>query len=222
VSNDGKSPELDSKSSENEHSASESESNPVKEMFLLAALYLPLGFFMWFFAASLLMLPARMVSQFVLTLFHGSVFERIFQDDFYFEIQTSVQLPNTEGGVPLLTWDVNPMLYAWGMALLFGLIMATPLKVTQRLGQMLIGFTAVTLVTVWGVYWEVWKDMAFRWSEQFPVEVAPLMDATALNPTVIALFYQLGYLMFPAVVPMACWILMNRKFIEKDVVRHKL
>jgi len=202
---------------------SDASGNPVKEMFLLAALYMPMGFFLWFFAASLLMLPARMISQFVLTTVHGSVFERIFQADFYFEIQTSIEVPNPEGNQPLLlTWDVNPMLYAWGMALLFGLIMATPMSIKRRLIQMVIGYSTVTLVTIWGVYWEIWKDMAFRWSQQFPTQVAPLVDAVAYGPTMIALCYQLGYLMLPAVVPIATWILMNRRFIETQVVRHKL
>ncbi|AKS40863.1 exosortase H-associated membrane protein [Wenzhouxiangella marina] len=200
---------------------SSSGSNPVREMFLLAALYLPLGFFLWFFAASLLMLPARLVSQFLLGLLHADIFERIFQADFYFEIQTAIAVPNPEGGEALLlTWDVNPMIYAWGMALLFGLTMATPMTVKRRLLQMLIGFSVVTLVTVWGVYWEVWKDLAFMWSQQFPAQVVPLVEASVYTPTMIALFYQLGYLMFPAVVPLATWILLNRRFIETEVVRH--
>ena len=202
----------------------EAAGNPVKEMFLLAALYMPMGFFLWFFAASLLMLPARILSQFVLTTLHGDIFERIFQSDFYFGIQTSIRLSNPEadGEDLLLTWDVNPMIYAWGMALLFGLIMATPMSVKRRLMQMAIGYATVSLVTMWGVYWEIWKDMAFRWSQQFPAQVAPLVDAATYTPTMIALFYQLGYLMLPAVVPIATWILMNRHFIESKVVRYKL
>jgi len=100
--------------------------------------------------------------------------------------------------------------------------MATPMSIKRRLIQMVIGYSTVTLVTIWGVYWEIWKDMAFRWSQQFPTQVAPLVDAVAYGPTMIALCYQLGYLMLPAVVPIATWILMNRRFIETQVVRHKL
>jgi len=197
----------------------EKKGNPIKEMFLLAALYMPLGFFLWFFAASLLMLPTRLAAQALLDLLHGDVFQRIFQADFYFEIHTSILVPNPDGGEDLLlTWDVNPMLYAWGMALLFGLIMATPLRAGQRVMQLLIGFLMVSLVTLWGVYWEVWRDLAFL----FGPEARAVVDGSALTPTMIALFYQLGYLMFPAVVPIATWILMNRAFIEKHVIRYKV
>ncbi len=37
----------------------------------------------------------------------------------------------------------------------------------------------------------------------------------------IALFYQLGYLMLPAVIPVATWILLNRAFIEAHVIRNR-
>lgn len=192
-------------------------SNPVKEMFLLAALYLPLGFFLWFFAASILMLPARLLSEALLTGLFPDIFRHFFQNDFLFEIQSSVQVPNPESGEMMpLTWEVNPMIYAWGMALLFGLIMATPLTATRRVVQMLIGYGVVTVVTVWGVFWEAWRDLAFL----FGPEVGAVIEETSLTPTVIALCYQLGYLMLPAVVPIAAWILMNRHFIETEVRRH--
>ncbi|MEM7054720.1 MAG: hypothetical protein AAF446_09255, partial [Pseudomonadota bacterium] len=49
--------------------------DPIKEMFLLAALYLPMGFFLWFFFASALMyLPAR-VTEFIMTTIAADVFE---------------------------------------------------------------------------------------------------------------------------------------------------
>lgn len=202
----------------NDRKSESDQGNPVKEMFLLAALYLPMGFFLWFFAASLLMLPAGLIVEQLLILLYPDVFQQIFQADFMFEIQTAIEVPNPEGGEDLLlTWDVNPMIYAWGMALLFGLIMATPMQARWRLVQMLIGFSLVSLVTVWGVFWEVWRDLAFL----FGPEVRAVVDATAFSPTVIALCYQLGYLMFPAVIPLATWILMNRSFIENEVVRHR-
>jgi len=192
--------------------------NPVKEMFLLAALYLPLGFFLWFFAASILMLPTRLLSEAILTGLYPDIFLDFFQADFKFEIQSSIRVPNPETGEMIpLTWVVNPMIYAWGMALLFGLIMATPLSAARRLVQLLIGFVVVTLVTTWGVFWESWRDLAFL----FGPDVGAVVDDVALTPTIIALFYQLGYLMFPAVVPIATWILMNRRFIETEVRRQQ-
>lgn len=204
---------------EAEHEPGEaSGGNPVKEMFLLAALYLPLGFFLWFFFGSALMFPVARLSELVLTGLFPQLFEQVVQLDFRLEIQTLVTMERqVEGRTALLNLDINPMLYAWGMALLFGLIMATPLSATRRIMQMLAGFALVTLVTVWGVFWEAWTDMAFRMGS----EAAAAVQASAMPPNVIALCYQLGYLMFPAVIPVAAWILMNRPFIENHVLKQR-
>jgi hypothetical protein len=194
------------------------EGNPVKEMFLLAALYLPMGFFLWFFAASLLVVPARLLTELLLLGGFSEVFSQLFQDGFVFELQSSIRVTNPDTGQLMpLTWVVNPMIYAWGMALLFGLIMATPLSVLERLKQMAIGYGVISLVTTWGVFWEAWRDLAFL----FGPDVGSVINDVALTPTMIALCYQLGYLMFPAVIPVATWILMNRNFIDREVRRHR-
>ncbi|WP_376697013.1 exosortase H-associated membrane protein [Wenzhouxiangella sp. EGI_FJ10305] len=191
-----------------------SSGNPIKEMFLLAALYLPLGFFLWFFMASGLMFPTSRLVEWLLTGFYPDVFERVVQLGFRFEVQTAVILPQqVEGRTAALNLDINPMIYAWGLALLFGLVMATPMRGLRRLLQLIVGFVIVTLVTSWGVFWEVWRDMAFLMGP----EAATAVQSSNLSATAIALCYQLGYLMFPGVIPIAAWILMNRPFIEQLV-----
>lgn len=192
----------------------ETSKNPVKEMFILAALYLPLGFFLWFFMASGLMFPTSRLVEMLFTGFYPDLFERVVQLGFHFEVQTSVILPRqVEGRTAALNLEINPMIYAWGLALLFGLTMATPTRGLRRLVQLIVGFVVVTLVTTWGVFWEVWRDMAFLMGPQ----AAAAVQSTNLSATAIALCYQLGYLMFPGVIPIAAWILMNRPFIEQLV-----
>lgn len=188
--------------------------NPVREMFILAALYLPLGFFLWFFMASGLMFPASRLVEWLLTGLYPDIFEQVVQLGFRFEVQTAVILPQqVDGRTAALNLDINPLIYAWGLALLFGLTMATPTRGMRRLVQILIGFAVVTLVTTWGVFWEVWRDMAFLMGPQ----AAAAVQSTSLSATAIALCYQLGFLMFPGVIPIAAWILMNRPFIEQLV-----
>ncbi|SRR6056297_2146353 len=192
--------------------------NPVKDMFVLAALYLPMGFFLWFwFGSALMWLPAR-IADLALSGLFPSMFDGVVQLGMRLEIQTSIQMTRTvEGRVALLNTDINPMIYAWGMALLFGLIMATPMSVRRRLGQMVISYLVVSLVTAWGVFWESWTNLAFRLGPDSAAAVA----GSGLPPTMIALFYQLGYLMLPAVVPLATWILMNRPFLETVAFRRR-
>ena len=192
--------------------------NPVKAMFVLALLYLPLGFFLWFFASSLLMFPAGRLAEWLLTGLFPEVFDALIQLNFQFEIQTSIGLSQqVEGRAVALDLMINPMIYAWGMALLFGLIMATSLSVLQRVVQLLISFVVMTVVTVWGVFWETLTNLAFRSGP----EAAQAAAGLGLSMDLIALCYQLGYLMLPAVVPVACWILMNRDFVERHVLRRR-
>ncbi len=201
-----------------EEASRREKTSAIKEMFLLALLYLPLGFFLWFFAAALLMLPTRLIVEALLTGLFPELFAQVFQDGFIFEMQSPIQVRNPEDGRMMpLTWAINPMIYAWGMALLFGLIMATPLSIKRRLLQMAIGFAVVTVVAAWGSFWEAWRDLAFL----FGPEVGAAVREQGISLNVIALCYQLGYLMFPAVIPVATWILMNRDFIEREVLRHR-
>jgi len=193
--------------------------DPVKEMFLLALLYLPLGFFLWFLAASALMFPTARLADWLLTTLFSDVFEQVVQLGFQLEVQTLVVMERlVEGRQVAVNLFINPMIYAWGMAVLFGLTMATPLSVRQRLAQLAVGFVVVTLVTTWGVFWESLTDLAFRSGP----EAAAAARGLGLNMNLIALFYQMGYLMFPAVIPVATWILLNRRFIEKDVLKGRL
>jgi len=188
----------------------------VREMFVLAALYLPLGFFLWFtFAGALMWLPAR-IAELALTGLHPELFERVVQLGFELEVQTLIRMERmVEGQVALLNNDVNPMIYAWGMALLFGLTLATPMAGKRRVAQLLWGYLAVSLVTAWGVYWQTWTDLTFRLGP----DAAAAASIAGLSPTLIALCYQLGYLMLPAVVPVVAWILMNRPFLERLAFR---
>lgn len=185
--------------------------NPVREMFILAALYLPLGFFLWFsFASALMWLPGRAVDG-LLTGLYPAIFEDVVQFGKSYEVQTRIQIEQlVQGRVALITMDMNPKIFAWGMALIFGLVMATPLSGRRRFLQLLIGYALLTVVTAWGVFWNVWVNLAFGAGP----EGAAAVQSVGLSPTAIALCYQLGYLMLPAITPVAAWILMNRAFLE--------
>ncbi|QKK01705.1 MAG: hypothetical protein HND55_02955 [Pseudomonadota bacterium] len=192
--------------------------NPIKEMFLLAALYLPLGFFLWFFMASALMFPVGRLAELALVGFYPDLFEQIVQLGFQFEIQTRIIMTQqVEGQTAALNLVINPMIYAWGMALVFGLVMATPLSGRQRLFQIVVGIAVLVPVAAWGVFWEAWRDLAFLMG----AEAAAAVRSSGLSPSVIALCYQLGFLVLPGVVPIAAWILMNRAFIEQQVIRQR-
>ena len=76
--------------------------------------------------------------------------------------------------------------------------------------QMLFAFAVIWIAQALGVIAESLKIVAFD-------SGAAGADAAArigLQPNAIALAYQFGYLIPPAVVPVALWIGLNRDFIE--------
>src|SRR5690625_4980188 len=136
--------------------------NPVRDLMVVAALYFPLGFFFWYVFASAFMTPAPMLTLAVLTGLFRDLFEKIVQLRFQFEVQTRIVMPQeVEGQKALLTLDINPLIYAWGLPLLFGLIMAAPQRTRWRIVQLAISLVVVSLITSWRALLKIWHILAF-------------------------------------------------------------
>lgn len=105
---------------------------------------------------------------------------------------------------------VNSMIYGYGLALIWGLVLATPLRARQRWMQMALGWLAIAFVQAFGVVTGALANaLQFLGSDS--------LRANGLNPELVAGLYQFGYLILPAVVPVVLWMLMNRRFIESLV-----
>jgi len=78
---------------------------------------------------------------------------------------------------------------------------------------LLIGYVAITLVQVWGVVFQSLKMLAFNFGEQSHVFV----QQAGVSDDAIALGYQLGTLILPALIPIFVWVLTNRPLVEQFV-----
>lgn len=112
------------------------------------------------------------------------------------------------GAEPLAS--VNSMIYGYGLALIWGLVLATPLKARQRWLQMAAGWGVIALVQAFGV-------VTGALSSALQFLGADSLRAQGIHPELVAGLYQFGYLILPAVVPVVLWLLMNRRFIESLV-----
>jgi hypothetical protein len=127
------------------------------------------------------------------------------------EVETRLQTAAAPGErVGVLVLSVNPLIYAWCIALYAGLVMATPLDVGPRLRQLAIGIPVLWLTSTWGAVFDVVKLLAF---DAGPLGGAAIARA-GLGLDAVALGYQFGYLILPAVTPIALWVLQNREFLE--------
>lgn len=101
---------------------------------------------------------------------------------------------------------VNSMIYGYGLALIWGLVMATPLAARRRWLQMTAGWAAIAVVQAFGLVSSSLVQ-AMRYLGPEPLRAA------GVHPELLAAAYQFGYLILPAVVPVVLWMVMNRAFI---------
>lgn len=202
--------------------------SPIREFGLRALLWLPLSFVVWFAFSSPFVWPVMQMAKATLLgvwpdLFSdlkpgGEVYDQTgkvlawsgYLVQLSTKILTLVNDATGRSGVAYLEPVLNPMVYGYSLPLFAGLAMATPIGVLRRLWQFAIALAVIWTAQTFGVVAEALKVIAF--SSGPPGEKA--IAAAGLPLEGIALAYQFGYLILPAVVPVALWIGLNRDFIE--------
>lgn len=214
--------------------------SPLKRFFVSALLWLPAMFFLWVYWSSVFALPSTSVARSVLSQHYDGLFSGVYRGFPRHLIDTGDAMPvlpgtPTEGKTarddhllvlrfadaamppamrgekqatgeePLPT--VNSMIYGYGLALVWGLVMATPMPARRRWLQMAVGWLAIAGVQAFGII-----TGALVIAMQYLGSDA--LKAQGVHPELLALAYQFGYLILPAVVPVVLWMLMNRPFIE--------
>lgn len=212
--------------------------SPLRSFVLAAALWLPAMFFLWFSLSSPVVFPVVRLSGAILTAWMPDLVLSMAQDYHHAVYAYAADVSGVPGlptgKLAVEEQRTNVLVYCYGLPLLFGLIMATPLNWRRTFLQLGIGFVALALVQTFGLVGEVLKTMAIGVGPAVQAALAPMgfgaaaaqagavaqqnmhaaLAAHGLGPDLIALGYQFGYLVLPAVTPVALWILMNRRFLE--------
>ena len=211
--------------------------SPLRSFVLQAALWLPAMFFLWFTLSSPVVYPVIRLAGALLQAWMPELFGSLVQDYYHAVFAYNADVSGVPG-LPATRLVVeeqrhNVLLYCYGLPLLYGLVMATPLNWRRTFLQLGIGLAALTLVETFGLVTELLKTMALgiapaitrALQDGFPqvavqagavaqAHMQASLSAHGLSPTAIALAAQFGYLVLPAVAPVALWILMNRRFLE--------
>lgn len=196
--------------------AKQEEELKLSEMLILAFMWMIFGFMLWFYLSAFHGAPARMMADFFLSEILGDSFRQIIVEpnqNFLFQVETNIQFVFRDGTQEALGFIVNPLIFTYGLPLLFGLVMGSDVSWLRKLVIMLIGYTTITLVQVWGVVFQSLKMLAFNFGEQSHVFVTQ----AGISDSAVALGYQLGTLIFPALMPVFVWVLTNRPLVEQFV-----
>jgi len=186
------------------------------EFLILTALWMLFGFMLWYYFSAFHGVPARLMSETILSQVLGSDFSRIVAEPnqrFLFQVETWIPFVFPDETTENLGFIINPLIFSYGLPVLFGLVMASGVSWVRKLVILLIGYTVISLVQVWGVVWESLKVLAFNFGEQ----THAVVQAHGISDSVIAIGYQVGTLILPALAPILIWILTNRPLVEQFV-----
>ena len=129
---------------------------------------------------------------------------------------TPIVVPHASGQTALATPDAHILSYCYGLPLLFALFLGA--KAKGLAWKLSLGFLILTPFQAWGI--------CFTWlltlTQATGDTVAMTTRFTAFDNNVIALGYQLGYLLFPAMVPILLWVYLERQTLATIAVHGAL
>jgi hypothetical protein len=215
--------------------------SPLRTFVLAAALWLPAMFFLWFTFSSPVVYPVIRLSGAILLWWMPDLVMSMGQDYYHAVYSYIANVSGVDGlqstRLAVEEQRTNVLVYSYGLPLLYGLVMATPLNWRRTFLQLGVGFVVLTLVQTFGLVGEVLKTMAYGVQPAVQVALASMnyaaiapaasiaaeqnmlaaLGSHGLSLDLIGLMYQFGYLVLPAVTPAILWIVMNPRFLEELV-----
>ena len=186
----------------------------LSELLILGFLWMIFGFMLWYYLSAFHGIPVRMLASEILSLVLGDDFMDIVPNPdrhYLFQVQTRIPFVFPDGSREALGFIVNPLIYGFGLPLLFGLVMASGATFLRKLGVLLAGYVCVMLIQVWGVVWQSLKMLAFN----FGADAHQVVADAGISDELIALCYQLGVLILPPLAPVILWVLANWSLVEQ-------
>jgi len=182
---------------------------PLAGFVVRVVAWLPATFFVWYFAAPVLMWPAALVVELVARTGFGDLVREIAQSGATLTFLTSLRPGEAGRQSGEISVDVNILLYAFGLPLYAALVLAA--REPRRLRHLGVGYVALVPFVAWGVLADFLKNVAIT-SGPF---IASQTGFAAWQREIIAFAYQLGTLILPTVAPAVAWVLTHRGFIER-------
>ncbi len=189
---------------------------PIDRFLLRTLLWLGPMFVLWYVLAPLILMPIAGWSHFVLSHAFPQAIAGVEQQGTAVDIVTRFIAPANPadssappGAQGQLVFTINALKYAYGLPMLLALILAAPTGWGEKLYRAVIGGLLLLPVPVWGISCDALKTLVF---DMNPV-IATQMGVTPLMRELLALAYQLGYLILPAVTPILIWAALHRDFL---------
>lgn len=193
--------------------------NPLYSFLLKAALWLPVCLGLWYWKAEWFNGPAVMVSGWIMQSFFSGWVESVEWSQRVLSVATTLKLgmsPGMQEGEYALVLEINPLTYGFGLPLFVALFLAGSEAICWR--KLVLGALLLIPFQAWGICFDLLKQAA--------VTAGPIVsEQTGFSPWKIegiALGYQLGALILPALAPIGLWLAFNSRFIPMLVLEGSL
>lgn len=184
----------------------------VKGFLLKILIWLPIIFVAWYFITPVIVYLLSFLLKATLSLLAGHAVVDVEQQGQILHVITRFAAEKTNDvNKGQLVFVVNAMKYGYGMALFAAMLLATPDKLSNKLQNLYIGLLILFIVQVWGVTFDSLMTLVFKLGR----DIGETMGTTEFTREVIALCYQLGYLILPAVTPILLWFTMYQNQLAK-------
>ncbi|MCB1824370.1 MAG: hypothetical protein KDJ54_07265 [Candidatus Competibacteraceae bacterium] len=197
---------------------------PIDRFLLRTLLWLAPMFVLWYVLAPLLLMPVAGWAHLVLSHLFPYAITAVEQQGTTVDIVTrfAVAAPADSSAPPgmrgQLVFTINALKYAYGLPMLLALTLAAPTAWGEKLYRTVMGGLLLLPIPLWGVACEALKTLVFDMDST----IALRMGTTPLSRELLALAYQLGYLILPAVAPILIWAALHRDFLGELVPRTRL
>lgn len=178
----------------------------VGSLVLRTFLWLPVCFVAWFLAAPVHSTIAAAIARVFVAFFNGLLVSATELSGQELLFVTTLQVQASAGQMGVLTVEVNPLLYTYGLAFFVALMLAA--RAPWR--RLLVGCALLLPFQGWGIGFDFLAQVGAKLGPDVAAR-AGLLGAPA---EIIALAYQLGVLLFPSGVPVVLWVAFNRDVLQ--------
>ncbi len=176
----------------------------VGRFVLRALLWLPPCFAVWYLAAPHLARFFGAAAGLIVELFRAGLVSALERQGADLVFVTTIAVHPAPGQVGVLLVEVNPLLYTYGLPFFVALMLAARAK-----GWKVVAGAAILLpFQAWGVAFDFLAQLVRSGGD-----VGAQAGLLGWRAEAIALAYQFGSLMFPALVPVALWVAFERPLI---------
>jgi hypothetical protein len=189
--------------------------HPLMRFMLGVLIYFPVTFFIWYLSAAWHLAPITMLSQALLNTLTPDALMWLKLDghnlivaaNFSQATNGSIITPALNGDA--LGFQINPLVYSYGLPLLVSLLLATP--TAHKIKKIAIGLAFILPTELFSMVFSVLKTLTFNVGNTFIAQQS--LSQTGVDA--IALGYQIGMLLLPMIAPLVIWVGLNRQFMTQ-------